>query len=1274
MAENNKQEVIFPSSIIEKDILDRCASPGIHITNPYTGLGKSYALSHAAVNGLLEQFARVVYVVPQLKLRDEGVEGVMKHVRNKPDIEESDVLVLRSKIGNFTEIEEPETLLEKFTEEFSSILNKVADNDLSDMDCEAKAKCIRTIGRHRDDLMKRVRQFAAAQARLAGNIEDDFSLNQELFEITKKGVEDCESIFCKTVCDALTILRHLVKSKCGYYELYQKLRSLVATIYPEVKIENKRIIIVSASKLVQGLNRRMTGYHSIRELDGRTVYIMDESDACYDFMAKGFIEASLSRNAVYDLYSLCFTIIRMCSENNFRIHKEFPLYKDVLQVHSKIMDRMNAALHGMNMQQLFPKTIFKPDKQKRLSRKKALFMVSGANYFYIGGEQGGINVTADESQQAVFFKELPQAENNDADKGSTGQPAGTDAVKVSSFARQLSYIVGQASWDFLEIAKKLQRLRQANMEKLQEGRAGSSNFYIQGKDDTIESCVDSLIHLYNITGEVLTERLKRLYYVRLSRMKISKSPLADNSVYNRGFQVINITNPEQSGSSDETHFDLAVCEMRNTPEGFLLSLLPSNDKEKDDDTEDSRIYNTVILSSATAESRCLRRNWALPYVRRVIGDFLTFPKKEFYNEIKKAASSLLNPNRKPIECESVADYYDEKTWIALPDENGNIDYHLPGNLRNMVNGGNYNPATIETWWSKVKDCFSRESGGRIIPPSVFDINRFLKFVEAFHNFWYDEDLDTMIYFMNKLVKGNEKRLYMWTAALIEGSWEEEKIGDIPNIQSCSVFCSNDDKAIRKRMDHYTACGKRGKLCLVSAYASISAGVNYKFKIIGNECPYRGYAYPGEEVSYMDWNCVYLEKPMNYTPVEKDDKVSGKFHDFNIGLMWLASRWLAEGLMSTRAVHSLVASTSQLNDIRYLDNRFNNSLERASFMLSTLEQAVGRIVRTNNKGRQTKIFWDANILTQPMYEYRDVYKAYSPEFEVFLESVHPANAPKAVDLFNLPDSSESADNMSHNLKVKIDYRMKQGRAARTLTRLEESDEESHVQEMIAEAKLFLLRNPTIDSACGLPRGMDRVLPELAECYRKSVGRRPEYTSGNITINEGYTRLDVFMKVPCIKQFFEDMGFATSWNEGDYIMQPSAVQQLYMGEVGEQAFLAILRAYAGVEMEKLPRQLWEHADFLYRRLAFDVKNYNPTEPYVGEMAVGPHYADKVAALQRDLFIVQMLPYAGRKPFKSYHDWGADGHHLYEVNGIIDMNGNIIHKNVEKIIGFIKGVRNE
>ena len=1265
--------VILPSSIIEKDILERCISPGIHITNPYTGLGKSYALAHAAVNGLLDNFTRVVYVVPQLKLRDEGVEGIMKHVRKRPDIEEGDVLVLRSKIGNFTEIENLETLLDGFTEEFCAIMEKVSDSDLSDRDSETRIKCIRAIGRHRDDLLRRVGQFTALQSRLSGNIEDDLSLNQEFFEVVKKGIEDCESILCKTVCDALSILRNLRKTRSGYHEPYEKLRSLVATIYPEVKIEDKRIIIVSASKLVQGLNRRLTGYHSISELDGRTVYIMDESDACYDFMAKGFIEASLSKNAVYDLYSLCFTIIRMCSENNFRIHKEFPLYNDVLQVQSKIMDRMNTALKDMNMEHLFPKTIFKPDKQKRLNRKKALFMVSGASYFYIGGEQGGINVTSDEKQQAVFFKELPQPDTSGTENGNEERPAGIDTVKVSSFARQLSYIVSQASWDFLEIAKKLQRLRQRNMEKLQVGKSGSSNFYVQGKDDTIESCVDSLAHLYNITGEVLIERIKRLYYVRLSRKKISKSLLADNSVYNRGFQVINITNPEQSGSSDETHFDLAVCEMRNTPEGFLLSLLPGNEKEEDEDSEYGRIYNTVILSSATAESRCLRRNWSLAYVKRVIGNFLTFPEKDFYSEIRIAAASLLNPNRKPIECESMADFYNDKTWIALPDENGNIDYWLDSNIGMMVNGGNYSTATIETWWNKVKACFSRESGGRIIPPSVFEINRFLKFVETFYKFWHDGDLDTMIYFMNKLVKGNEKRLYMWTAALIEGSWTEEKIGDIPNIQVCSVFCSNDDKAIRRKMEDYTACGKKGKLCLVSAYASISAGVNYKFRIIGNECPYRGYVYPGE-VPTMDWNCVYLEKPMNYTPVEKDDKISGKFHDFNIGLMWLTSRWLAEGLMSARAVHSLVASTSQLNDIRYLDNRFNNPLERASFMLSILEQAVGRIVRTNNKGRKTKIFWDMNILSQPMCEYKDADKAYSPEFEAFLEAVRSASTPTAADLFKLPDRTEEADNMSRKLMVKIDYRMKQGRAARTLNRLEISDEESHVQEMLADAKLFLLRNPTIDSACGLPRGMDNILPELAECYRESVGRKPEYTYGNIAINEGYTRLDVFMRVPCIRQFFEEKGYATSWREGDYIMQPSAVQQLYMGEVGEQAFLAILRSCAGVEMEKLPRQLWEHADFLYGRLAFDVKNYNPTEPYVGDMAVGPHFADKVAALQRDLFVVQMLPYPHLKSFEQYHDWGVDGHRLYEVNGIIDTNGNIIHKNVEKIIGFIRGAKHE
>ena len=1270
MKENNNKEVILPSDIIEKDLLTRCIAPGIHITNPYTGLGKSYALSHAAVNGLLDSFSRVVYIVPQLKLRDEGVEGIMKHVRNRPDMNEDDVLVLRSKVGNFTEIENPDKLLENFSEQFCSILEKISNDELSDRDIIIKEKCKHTIGRHRDDLLESVNQFFEVQKRLSQNVEGEYLYNQNYLEFVKKKVEDYESTFCKTICDALGLLGKLKKNKPGYLENYMKLRSLVSTIYPEVKIDEKRIIVVSASKLVQGLSRRLTGYHSIRELDGRTVYIMDESDACYDFISNGFIEASLARNAIYDLYSLCFTIIRMCSENNFRIHKDFPFYKDVLGVHSKIMNRMNAALNDMNMQQLFPKTIFRPDKKKMLSRKKALFMVPGVIYFYIGGAQESINVAADESQQAIFFKELPQPDPNVA--AVEQKSVGEVIVKFAQFARHLSSIVSQASWKFLEIAKNLQKFRENNIKDIQKGKAGSSNFYVQGKDDNIESCIDSLIHLYNITGEVLTERIKRLYYVRLSRMKISKSPLADNSVYNKGFKVINITNPGQSGLSDETHFDLAVCEMHNTPEGFLLSLLPGNEKEIVGVSENGRVYNTIILSSATAESKCLRRNWSLPYIKRVIGGLLTFPDKDFYREIKKAATSLLDPNRKPIECEGIANVYNKDTWKPSLDENGIFDYRLDSGIREMVNGGNYSQATIETWWCKVKQVFSSENKGKIIAPPMFYINRFFKFVETYYKFWNDTDLDTMIYFMNKLVIGNEKRLYMWTASLIEGSWTEEKIGDIPDIQRCSIFCSSDDKAIRYRIKEYTDCHKKGKLCLVSSYPSISAGVNYKFRIIGNECPYRGYTYPGE-VPMMDWNCVYLEKPMNYTPVEKDDKVSGKFHDFNIGLMWLISRWVTEGLMSIEAVYSLVASSTQLNDIRYLDKRFKNPQERACFMLSILEQAVGRMVRTNNKGRKTKIFWDMEILKEfKIYEYSDKEKAYSPEFEAFLDGLCPSDVSLSVDLFKMPDEIKEEDNMSKELSKKINYRMEQGRAARTLKDLDESEEVSYVQEMIAHAKDFLLKNPTIDTACGLPLVKDRILPELAGCYRKSVDRKPEYIYDGVTINEGYTRLDTFMKVSCVKEYFEEKGYATMWHEGDYIMQPSAMQQLYMGEVGEQAFIAILREYAGVVMEKLPRQLWEHADFLYGRLAFDVKNYNSTKLYIGDEPVGPRYAEKVKALQRDLFVVQMFPYSDRKPFRKIPECEADGYHLYEVNGLINMQGNIIYDNLYELIDYIKGAK--
>lgn len=195
MKENENKEITFPSDIIEKDLLTRCISPGIHITNPYTGLGKSYALSHAAVNGLLDNFTRVVYIVPQLKLRDESVEGIMKHVRNRPDIKEDDVLVLRSKVGNFTEIENPEYLLKDFTEQFCSVLEKISDEELSDRDIDIKNKCKRTIEQNCNNLLESVNRFSEIQKGLAWGGGGVYSCDQNYLEYVKKMVENYESFF-----------------------------------------------------------------------------------------------------------------------------------------------------------------------------------------------------------------------------------------------------------------------------------------------------------------------------------------------------------------------------------------------------------------------------------------------------------------------------------------------------------------------------------------------------------------------------------------------------------------------------------------------------------------------------------------------------------------------------------------------------------------------------------------------------------------------------------------------------------------------------------------------------------------------------------------------------------------------------------------------------------------------------------------------------------------------------------------------------------------------
>ena len=103
-----------------------------------------------------------------------------------------------------------------------------------------------------------------------------------------------------------------------------------------------------------------------------------------------------------------------------------------------------------------------------------------------------------------------------------------------------------------------------------------------------------------------------------------------------------------------------------------------------------------------------------------------------------------------------------------------------------------------------------------------------------------------------------------------------------------------------------------------------------------------------------------------------------------------------------------------------------------------------------------------------------------------------------------------------------------------------------------------------------------------------------------ISPSYVRLDVLMKNPVIKSHFERNGFATTWKKEGMILHPQILAKDYAGEIGEEAFKAILLHYTDCTKENvkhLEGKDYELADFVITnedgsyRIAFDVKNMNP-----------------------------------------------------------------------------------
>ena len=161
----------------------------------------------------------------------------------------------------------------------------------------------------------------------------------------------------------------------------------------------------------------------------------------------------------------------------------------------------------------------------------------------------------------------------------------------------------------------------------------------------------------------------------------------------------------------------------------------------------------------------------------------------------------------------------------------------------------------------------------------------------------------------------------------------------------------------------------------------------------------------------------------------------------------------------------------------------------------------------------------------------------------------------------------------------------------------------------------------------------------------------------------------MKNQVIREHFERNGYATGWNSDGLILHPEILMADYAGEIGEEAFRALVLRYADcseLQFAHLEDRDYELADFVVLnpdgsyKVAFDVKNMNPSIEHLdrkGDMPTLEKRQEKEKRLGCPLYTVNML----KMPSASMD--------RYEICGVIDEDGHVLPDAIDRIKRLIE-----
>ncbi len=601
------------------------------------------------------------------------------------------------------------------------------------------------------------------------------------------------------------------------------------------------------------------------------------------------------------------------------------------------------------------------------------------------------------------------------------------------------------------------------------------------------------------------------------------------SIYDSGFRYYYF----EDNINNNLSTNVRMYNLYDTPESFILNLAQKT---------------WIVGLSATSTLETVTGNFDILYLKQHLGNNFFVPTLEEKIRIDKFVDDVIETNKSKINVSIIkSDDIEESIKQLFVTE----DYQdwLKGKLSNIT--------------EDTKD---------------FKKHRFLKVGLTIKKFCIEEKGRSILILSSKNLSEKNNELYSKNNIneLLKLIIKENKLTDEFSI--INLVTKNFEEM---KKEYQKLINDKKRVIIFSSYPTTGAGQNLQYEILNESLTKR---------SKEDIDSIYVENPTNLLVLTND------FNENNeadlIKYIFQIESLRTSGEISLNDKFAIIKEgfmrmVEPFAKVPHYNPYDTNSVRNHG--LRVLIQAIGRICRVRGKSKDTNIYIDSTVIEKidlSVAEGRRLNK----EFTKVLETFKKNNVVKNDELFFL--SIKKAQNDSKLMADIIHNYISRNEWAESI--------------MLEWKKLReqVLKYPTAN------------YDELGEfglysnCYLKSeeyekqwyyYKQEDDYGSVKISMKNmgGYSAvseidsLEKIMTIDVIKNHFIEKGYATQFEQNNYVMLPIIYNNIYKGALGEEAGLVLFEKYIGIKLEEIrDGKKFEKFDFVYNDYYVDFKFWQDT----------------------------------------------------------------------------------